>query len=115
MRAVLDSLKRNALALRRSKKETRRDHHTRLLLELRRRFNQLISRINPFDRDQYRLEQLAGPECAARVRFERDNAIEKIVLSWPASFATARADALGFVGDSGIADVIRAHLCSPAG
>ena len=61
------------------------------------------------------LEQLAGPECAARVRFERDSAIEKIVLSWPVSFATARADALGFVGDRGIADVIQAHMRSSAG
>ncbi|HYK12910.1 MAG TPA: NAD-dependent epimerase, partial [Burkholderiales bacterium] len=61
------------------------------------------------------LAQLAGPECAARVRFERDSAIEKLVLSWPASFATVRADALGFVGDRGIADVIQAHMRSPAG
>jgi nucleoside-diphosphate-sugar epimerase len=56
------------------------------------------------------LAKLAGPECAARVRFERDLAIEKIVLSWPARFTTARAGALGFVADRGIDDVIMAHL-----
>jgi D-erythronate 2-dehydrogenase len=56
------------------------------------------------------LEKLAGPQCAARVRFERDVAIEKIVLGWPARFTTARADRLGFKTDGGIEDVIRAHL-----
>ena len=61
MKAVLRSLKRNAIALKRSQKETRQDHHSRLLFELRRRSNQLIARINPFDRVQYRLERLVGP------------------------------------------------------
>jgi nucleoside-diphosphate-sugar epimerase len=56
------------------------------------------------------LEKLAGPACAARVRFERDAGIEKIVLGWPARFATARAARLGFKADGGIEDVIRAHL-----
>ena len=56
------------------------------------------------------LAALAGPECAARVRFERDPAIENLVLGWPARFATARADALGFRADGGIEDVIRAHM-----
>ena len=54
--------------------------------------------------------QLAGPACAARVRFERDAAIEKLVLGWPARFATARADALGFRADGGIEDIIGAHM-----
>ncbi len=56
------------------------------------------------------LEKLAGAASAARVRFERNAAIENIVLGLPARFATARADALGFKADSGIEDVIRAHL-----
>ena len=56
------------------------------------------------------LTALAGPECTARVRFERDSAIEKLVLGWPARFATARADGLGFMADGGIEDVIRAHM-----
>ena len=43
-------------------------------------------------------------------RFERNAAIENIVLGWPARFVTARADGLGFKADSGIEDVIRAHL-----
>lgn len=60
------------------------------------------------------LEKLAGPQCAARVRFERDSAIEKIVLGWPAHFSTVRADGLGFTADAGIEEVIRAHMRPPA-
>jgi nucleoside-diphosphate-sugar epimerase len=56
------------------------------------------------------LAQIAGRDTAARVRFERDVAIEKIVLSWPARFVTERAAQLGFRGDSGIDEIIRAHL-----
>ena len=56
------------------------------------------------------LENLAGAESAARVRFERETAIEKLVLGWPAHFATARADRLGFTADGGIEDIIRAHM-----
>jgi nucleoside-diphosphate-sugar epimerase len=56
------------------------------------------------------LAELAGAETAARVRFERDPAIEKLVLGWPARFATARADSLGFTADGGINDIIRAHM-----
>ena len=56
------------------------------------------------------LEKLAGAQSVARVRFERDAAIEKLVLGWPARFATARADALGFRADGGIEDIISAHM-----
>ena len=56
------------------------------------------------------LAKLAGTETAARVRFERDAAIEKIVLGWPARFTTARAVQLGFKGDADIDEVISAHL-----
>ncbi len=56
------------------------------------------------------LERIAGRETAARVRFERDAAIERIVLSWPARFATARAVQLGFKGDRGIEEIILAHM-----
>ena len=56
------------------------------------------------------LGELAGAQSVERVRFERDPAIEKLVLGWPARFATARADALGFRADGGIEDIIRAHM-----
>jgi nucleoside-diphosphate-sugar epimerase len=56
------------------------------------------------------LEKVAGRDCAARVRFECDPAIEKLVLSWPARFTTARAESLGFGADQDIDDVIKLHL-----
>lgn len=58
------------------------------------------------------LEAIAGKETAARVRFARDPAIEKIVLSWPARFVTERAERMGFKRDAGIDDIIRAHIQS---
>lgn len=61
MKTILGSLKRNTVALRRSKTESRRDHRSRLLFELRRRSSQLAARVNPFDQEQYRLEKLVGP------------------------------------------------------
>jgi D-erythronate 2-dehydrogenase len=56
------------------------------------------------------LERVAGRETLQRVRFEPDAAIAKIVLSWPARFATDRADRLGFERDAGIDEIIRAHM-----
>lgn len=61
------------------------------------------------------LTRIAGPEAAARVRFERDEAIERIVLSWPARFETPRAHALGFKGDGDIEKIVRAHDRSVSG
>lgn len=55
------------------------------------------------------LARVAGADARARVRFERDPAIEKIVLSWPVRFTTERADHLGFRADSAIDDIIKAH------
>jgi len=56
------------------------------------------------------LGRVAGRDAVARVRFERDPAIERIVLGWPARFETARAHALGFHADQSIDDIIHAHL-----
>jgi SAM-dependent methyltransferase len=61
MKAVLRSLKRNAVALRKSPRETRQAYQSRLLFELRRRSNQLLAKLNPFDQDQYYFERLVGP------------------------------------------------------
>ena len=56
------------------------------------------------------LERVVGRAARDRVRFERDAEIERIVLSWPAAFETARADRLGFRRDAGMADIIRLHV-----
>ncbi|HZL43923.1 MAG TPA: NAD-dependent epimerase, partial [Verrucomicrobiae bacterium] len=55
------------------------------------------------------LERVAGPEVAARIRFERDEAVERIVTSWPGRFDTARAISLGFHQDPDFDSVIRAY------
>jgi D-erythronate 2-dehydrogenase len=56
------------------------------------------------------LERAAGSEAVQRVRFEPDAAIARLVLSWPARFATTRADGLGFKRDADIDAIIGEHL-----
>ena len=56
------------------------------------------------------LEAVAGAEVRARVRFEPDAAIAKLVLGWPAAFDSARARRLGLVADSDYRAVIEDHL-----
>ena len=46
------------------------------------------------------LERVAGKDVAARIGWERDPAIERIVGSWPGAWDSARARALGFTGDT---------------
>jgi nucleoside-diphosphate-sugar epimerase len=58
------------------------------------------------------LGRVAGDETVARVRFERDPAIERIVTSWPARFSTDRAHALGFHADASIEAIIHAHIAA---
>lgn len=56
------------------------------------------------------LGRVAGPQAAARVRWLRDPAIERIVCSWPGAWDTTRAAALGFRGDGSFEEIVRAHL-----
>lgn len=56
------------------------------------------------------LERVAGRETAARVRWERDPAIERIVASWPGSWDTVRARRLGFEGDPDYESVVRSYV-----
>jgi nucleoside-diphosphate-sugar epimerase len=56
------------------------------------------------------LERVAGREVAARVRFERDPLVERIVSSWPGSWDTSRALGLGFTGDPDFDAVVRAYV-----
>lgn len=58
------------------------------------------------------LRRIAGHEVAARVTFQPDPAIEKIVLSWPTRFVTERADSLGFKHDEDIEEIIGAHMAT---
>ena len=56
------------------------------------------------------LGQVAGTEVAARVRWERDPAIERIVGTWPGAWDVSRAQALGFAGDADFAGIVRAYI-----
>ena len=44
------------------------------------------------------------------VTFTPDPDIQRIVDSWPASITSARAEELGFVGDSSVAAIVRQHI-----
>ena len=60
------------------------------------------------------LEDVGGAQALARVRFERDPAIERIVGGWPARFHSDRAQALGLRADpdfrSVVAQYAREHV-----
>jgi hypothetical protein len=56
------------------------------------------------------LEEVAGPEVAARIRWEPDALVQRIVGSWPARWDTARAARLGFQADADFAAVIREYV-----
>jgi nucleoside-diphosphate-sugar epimerase len=61
------------------------------------------------------LAEVAGPAVAARVRWEPDPLVQRIVGSWPARWDVARAQALGFEADPGFASVIRDHVADELG
>jgi len=56
------------------------------------------------------LERIAGPTVAARVRWERDPRIERIVASWPGAWDTSRARALGLPADDSFDAVVRRYI-----
>jgi nucleoside-diphosphate-sugar epimerase len=55
------------------------------------------------------LARVAGDEVAARVKWQRDPAIERIVSTWPSRFAAARALSLGLRADADFDSIVRAH------
>jgi D-erythronate 2-dehydrogenase len=56
------------------------------------------------------LRDVAGEEVAARVRWNYDPAIDRIVSTWPSNFAPKRGTALGMRADADFASVIRAYM-----
>ena len=56
------------------------------------------------------LEQVAGPNVRARVRFERDERVAGIVANWPTGASAARAAALGLAPHAGFAEIIRQYI-----
>ncbi len=56
------------------------------------------------------LQRAAGDEAVKRIHWQPDEAVMRIVNSWPGKFATNRADALGFLHDSNYNDIVRAYV-----
>ena len=56
------------------------------------------------------LERVAGPDAAKRIRWERDERIERMVLGWPPAIDNSRAIDLGFQVDENFDSIIRRYL-----
>ena len=56
------------------------------------------------------LRAVAGADASALIEWNPDPFIQGIVDGWPPEFATDKADAMGFVRDTSMADVIRAFI-----
>ncbi|WP_368497308.1 D-erythronate dehydrogenase [Herbiconiux sp. A18JL235] len=56
------------------------------------------------------LERVAGPDAAALVGWEPDEAVARIVTSWPSRFDSARARRLGLTPDPDFDTIVGAYL-----
>ena len=56
------------------------------------------------------VRRAGGEEAYARIRWEPDPLIERIVSGWPQALAAPRAAALGFTADNGIDEVVQAFI-----
>ena len=56
------------------------------------------------------LERVAGPDVARRIRWARDERIEKMVLGWPAAIDNERALQLGFEVDQNFDAIVRRYM-----
>jgi hypothetical protein len=62
------------------------------------------------DRPRDALAEIAGPAVAARVRFEADATIARIVGGWPARFESQRAARLGLRPDADFRSIVRQYI-----
>jgi nucleoside-diphosphate-sugar epimerase len=56
------------------------------------------------------LDRVAGPEVAKRIRWERNERIERMVLGWPPAIDNSRAIDLGFQVDESFDSIIRRYI-----
>ena len=56
------------------------------------------------------LRRFAGEDAVRRVRHEPDEAIARIVASWPRAFDARRARALGFSAEADFDEIVRAYV-----
>jgi hypothetical protein len=60
------------------------------------------------------LREVAGEDVAARVRWQYDAAIDRIVSTWPSNFAPKLGPAIGMKADQDFAGIVRAYLADDA-
>ena len=60
------------------------------------------------------LEAVAGPRVRARVRFEREENIARIVSNWPRGARNGRAAGLGLQPEAGFEDIVRQYIADCA-
>jgi D-erythronate 2-dehydrogenase len=56
------------------------------------------------------LAKVAGPETIQHIQYQRDEAISRIVASWPSQFDISRALALGFIQDHNFEEIIQSAI-----
>jgi nucleoside-diphosphate-sugar epimerase len=56
------------------------------------------------------LREIGGPAVVERISWEPDPFIEKLVYGWPIDFAPRRAEAMGFVTDRSMKEIIQAFI-----
>lgn len=56
------------------------------------------------------LAEVAGPQALARVRFEPDAGVARMVGGWPARFESARVARLGLAADADFTGIVRQYL-----
>jgi D-erythronate 2-dehydrogenase len=56
------------------------------------------------------VRRIGGEAAYARIRWQPDPLIQRIVAGWPRALDAPRAVALGFAADTGIDEVVRAFI-----
>lgn len=56
------------------------------------------------------LRTVGGEEAAARITWQRDAMVERIVGGWPGAWDTSRANALGLAADASFEAIVRAYV-----
>ena len=58
------------------------------------------------------LRRVAGEAVAARVTWQLDPAIDRLVSSWPQAFSAQRGRSLGMTADANFDEIVRAYIAS---
>ena len=56
------------------------------------------------------LGRISGQAAVGKIRWESDPVVQRIVGSWPGSWDTTRAQALGFKGDKDFESIVQAYI-----